>query len=68
MCLSDEAREEYWRLAEAMDDERLEGLDRYYREDVGRAGTTVDAELHFIVTSELTNRREQRIRRLTRRP
>jgi hypothetical protein len=66
MCLSDEAREEYWRLAEAMDDERLEGLDRYYREDVGRGGTTVDVELHFIVTSELANRREQRIRRLKR--
>ena len=66
MCLSNDAHAAYSRLARAMDDEQLEELDRYYREDLGRGCTTVDLELHGIVRCELEDRREQRIRRFER--
>jgi len=66
MCLSNDAHADYSRLARAMDDEQLEELDRYYREDLGRSCTTVDLELHGIVRCELEDRREQRIRRFER--
>lgn len=66
MCLSNDAHAAYSRLARAMDDEQLEELDRYYREDLGRGCTTVDMELHGIVRCELEDRHEQRIRRFER--
>jgi len=66
MCLSDETRDEYWRLARAMDDERLHKLDHYYRIELGPRCDTVDMELHFIVSRELENRRQERVRQLKR--
>ena len=66
MCLSNESRKEYWRLASAMDDERLHKLDHYYRIELGPRCDTVDLELLCIVSRELEHRRHERVRRLKR--
>jgi hypothetical protein len=66
MCLSNESRDEYWRLAGAMDDERLHKLGHYYRIELGPRCETVDMELLYIVSREIENRRQERVRRLKR--
>jgi hypothetical protein len=66
MCLSEEGHQDYTRLARGMDDERLRQLDRYYRDELGLAADTAEMELHCIVSRELENRRQERIRRLKR--
>ena len=66
MCLSDESRNEYRRLARAMDDERLQKLDHYYRIGLGAHCDTVDLELRYIVSREIETRRQERVRRLKR--
>jgi hypothetical protein len=66
MCLSEKSREEYRRLARAMDDERLHKLDRYYRIELGAHCDTVDLELLYIVSREIENRRQERVRHLKR--
>jgi hypothetical protein len=66
MCLSEEGHEDYTRLARGMDDERLQQLDRYYRDELGLAADTAEMELHSIVIRELEIRRQERIRRFKR--
>jgi len=63
MCLSDEGRSLYLRLAREMDDERLQALDRKYQSE---SRNTVDFELHNIVLWEIARRHDQRLRQLKR--
>jgi len=63
MCLSDEGRSLYLRLAREMDDERLQSLDLKYQSE---SRNTVDYELHNIVLWEIARRHNQRLKQLKR--
>jgi len=63
MCLTEEGRSLYLRLAREMDDERLQALDRKYQSE---SRNTVDFELHNIVLWEIARRHDQRLRQLKR--
>jgi len=63
MCLTEEGRSLYLRLAREMDDERLQALDRKYQSE---SRNTVDFELHNIVLWEIARRHDQRVRQLKR--
>ena len=53
MCLSDEGNDDYSLLASGIDDERLQQLDLYYRDELGLAANTAEMALHSIVICEL---------------